>query len=140
MAEVNLKNTLIKFFAVVLGLWFLFLLITVTFKTNIVGGMIIIPLLAAVFSGRSFVKAHKRAPNDEEAKALTRVSFFYFVGFHLLLFIVTLTRVNSYGLLPEINAAVLTQIVIFLAFYFGISFFFIRWGYGGLTQKLADTP
>jgi len=36
-----------------------------------------------------------------------------------------------------INATILTQIIIFVAFYFGISFFFIRWGFGSLTRKLA---
>ena len=137
MAEVDLKNSLIRFFAAVVSLWFVFLVVTVVFKLNILGGMIIIPLLAALFSGKNFVHKYERPPNDDEVKALTRVSFFYFVGFHLLLVIITLVRVDFAALFSQLNTAVLVQIAIFVAFYFGISFFFIRWGYGSLTRKLA---
>lgn len=137
MAEVNLKNHVLRFFAAVIGMWFIFLVITIFFKLNVLGGMIIIPLLASLFSGKSFVETYSRAPNDDEAKALTRVSFLYFFGFHLLLVIIALARLDVQAIFSLINATILTQIIIFVAFYFGISFFFIRWGFGSLTRKLA---
>lgn len=135
--EVNLKNNIVIFFVALFTIWLLLLGVSIVLKTSVVGATAVAPLIAAILSGKNFVKVHGRAPNDDEVKRLTGVSFFNFIGFHLLLTVLALANPNVQGLFSQVNGAVFTMIFIFLVFYFGIAFFFIRWGYGGMTRKLA---
>lgn len=138
MADVNYSKTILVFFLTVIGASLLLVVLTTVFKFKATGMTIVIPLISALFAGQSFVKKYQRAPSPDEVKRLSNLSFFYYVGFQFLLLIIALANPQLKQLFADMNGAVAAIALVFLLFYFGIAYVFIRWAYGGLTRKFAE--
>lgn len=138
MTEVNYSKILLIFFLTVLGATILLGVISTVFQLSMTGATVAVPLIGAVFAGQSFIKKYQRAPNPDEVKRLTLLSFFYFIGLQVLFLILALANPELQSLFSKVNGIVIALTLFFLLFYFVIAYVFIRWGYGGLTQKFAD--
>ena len=138
MADVNYSKSILVFFLTVIAASLLLVALTTVFQFKATGVTIVIPLISALFAGQSFVKKYQRAPAPDEVKRLSNLSFFYYVGFQILLLIVALANPKIQQLFAEMNGAVAAIALIFLLFYFGIAYVFMRWAYGGLTRKFAE--
>ena len=138
MADVNYSKTILVFFLTVIGASLLLVVLTTVLKFKATGMTIVIPLISALFAGQSFVKKYQRAPSPDEVKRLSNLSFFYYVGFQFLLLIIALANPQLKQLFADMNGAVAAIALVFLLFYFGIAYVFIRWAYGGLTRKFAE--
>lgn len=134
----NISKQILIFMVVVLGMTILLGIVSVLLKTSMIGVSIIVPMVAAMISGQSFVKAHNRAPTKDEAKRLAAVSFFFFIGLQFLFLTLALANPALKDVFAQFNSKVLAILAFFLVFYFGIAFVLIRWGYGGMTQKFAN--
>ena len=136
--EINYSKQILIFVGCVIGVAFFISFISRILQVSLVGMTVIITMLAALVSGQNFVKEHDRAPNIDEAKRLTRLSFFFFIGLLLLFIILVMASPANKAALANESRGVIFSLIGFLVFYIGIAFFLIRWSYGGLTQKFAD--
>ena len=136
--DINPSKQILIFIAVVLGMTILLAVISMFLKVSTLGVNVVIPLIAAMIAGQGFVKKYGRAPTKDEAKRLTILSFFFFVGLQFLFLIIAIANPAAKALFAQMNSQILSLILIFVVFFFGISFFMIRWGYGGMTRKFAD--
>ena len=136
--EINYSKQILIFVGCVIGMTFFFSFISRIFRVSLVGFTVIIPMLAALISGQNFVKVHGRAPNTFEAKRLTGLSFFFFIGIQILFLILAMINPAMKADFENVNMTVIFILIGFVIFYLGTAFFLIRWSYGSLTQKFAD--
>ena len=99
---------------------------------------VVLPFLAAMAAGESFLKGENRIPSQIERKKLTNRSFSIVMIIQLFL---TLLVVIS-GALSELQSAGLgTNILVFVGIFILIAaviqYFLIRWAYGGITRRRA---
>lgn len=135
-----LSSYLLYFALAYVGILILFAVISTFLSSAGSSGSVIAPFVAAMLIGELFVKRENRAPSDEERDALTFGSFFIFVALNIVLLALAFfggafgdvfAETDRLGMLTTILAIVLIVI-------FAITFFMMRWAYGGLTRKRAN--
>lgn len=136
--RLNLLKQLLIFIAVSLAGTLLFGLASNIFKTSLVGASVLIPMVAALISGRNFVQTYNRAPDKEEARRLTLSSFLSYLGLQGLYAVWVYWSPEWKSVIDNIDSEVIGLLALFAFLFLIISFFLIRWAYGGLTEKFAE--
>ncbi len=107
-------------------------------SSSMTGMTVVVPFISASIAGSRFLKVENRLPTEAERKSLTNGCFFIFVGINLL--ILGLAAIS--GIFADLSGSGAVSILIFvigslLLFLFLISYFMIRWAFGGLLNKQA---
>jgi hypothetical protein len=111
-----------------------------SFLSSGMGGMVaVVPFISAMLAGGRFLKVEKRLPTEAERSKLTTGSFLIFLAINVLLIGIALSTIS---LMAVSSSDVIGRIILILAiimtFVLLISYFMIRWAYGGLLRKQAE--
>ena len=97
------------------------------------------PFLAAMVVAQMFVKAEKRAPNDQERNKLTMFSFVIYIAINagLLALASAGGAFSAASSDSSVNSTLLAILVGVFAVLALLVFFMMLWAYGGLARKHA---
>lgn len=129
----------VTFFLVLLGIDILIAVLRMVWDVGGLSGVsMAAPFIASTFVADRFIRAERRAPDNEEAGRLVLGGLLCYLGLNLIFMLLALVGLSGQA---EANTAplgfVFFGLILFLGIGAAIAYFMMRWSYRGLARKRA---